>query len=263
MRHEQMLITPALAEQFLKANVVNRKHIRKTWVEALAKEMQQGTFTMTHQGIAFNTDGKLLDGQHRLSAVVKSGCSVMMDVAFDCVANTAMEWPVDRGKSRSVADTMQISATEAAIVDCILAIWRKNRMAFTTKDRHAVWELFRIHIATINGMCSTARKTLSQVAIRVPAMLRVLRHGEQPGRQYRALVLLDFSEMWPSVQSLTRQLTINQKKEAANSVMARAWIAFDPDRRNVSRIQINDPSTQLSEMREVLAEVGLKDALGE
>ena len=263
MRHQEMAITPALAEQFLKMNVVNRKHVRLTWVDTLASEMKQGSFRMTHQGIAFNTKGELLDGQHRLLAIIKSGCTVMMDVAFDCPAETAMEWPVDRGAMRSVGDAMGISPTEASLMDAILALWKRSRSKFTTQERRATWDLFRVHFATIQEMCNTSRKTVSQVAIKVPVLLRILQHGESPGLQYRAFVLMDFPAMWPSVQALTRQLTVAQikRKEPASVMMARAWIAFDPAKKNVSRIQINDHSTQMSEMRDVLASTGLGVAL--
>lgn len=263
MRYVKMTITPEMAEQFLKRNLVNRKHIRLSWVQALAAEMRQGTFRLTHQGIAFNTKGDLIDGQHRLHAIIESGCTVEMYVAFDCPADTAMEWPVDRGAMRSVADTMGIHPQEAALVDAILALWKRSRSKFTTLERRATWDLFRIHFATIQEMCNTSRKTISQVAVKVPVLLRIIQHGNDPGLQYRALVLMDFPEMWPSIQALTRQLTVSElkKKEPVSALMARVWIAFDPSKKNISRIQVNDPVIQITEMRDLLASIGLGAAL--
>ena len=37
----------------------------------------------THQGIAIAPDGTVLDGQHRLFAVQRSGCTVPMNVSYD------------------------------------------------------------------------------------------------------------------------------------------------------------------------------------
>lgn len=73
-------ITPAKAEAYLKHNTSNRR-IRPRKVERYTKVIREGRFQTTHQGIAFNCDGTLLDGQHRLSAIVAAGKAVRMWVA--------------------------------------------------------------------------------------------------------------------------------------------------------------------------------------
>lgn len=73
------LITPELATEYLSHNCTNRA-LRGKDVDTLARDMINGKFVLTHQGIAFDSAGNLLDGQHRLSAVVKAGVSVYMRV---------------------------------------------------------------------------------------------------------------------------------------------------------------------------------------
>lgn len=73
------LITPELAAEYLSRNCTNRA-LRGKDVDALARDMINGKFVLTHQGIALDSAGNLLDGQHRLSAVVKAGVSVYMRV---------------------------------------------------------------------------------------------------------------------------------------------------------------------------------------
>jgi hypothetical protein len=96
MRLETILLTPDLAEMFLKNNSANRK-LRVTHVDMFVRELQAGTFRTTHQGVAISKSGKLLDGQHRLSAIVKAGIPATMVVAWDCDVETAIDWPVDFG----------------------------------------------------------------------------------------------------------------------------------------------------------------------
>lgn len=70
-----VLITPEMAEEFLKHNTRNR-NIRLPYVEELATYMRQGKWDVTHQGIGFYEDGTLFDGQHRLHAIIKAGVPV-------------------------------------------------------------------------------------------------------------------------------------------------------------------------------------------
>ena len=51
------------------------------WVNHLATLIKNGEFTLTHQGIAFDEDGNLIDGQHRLHAIIKAGIAVKMEVS--------------------------------------------------------------------------------------------------------------------------------------------------------------------------------------
>ncbi len=73
-------ITAKQAEKYLQFNTNNRP-LRKSLVSQYAKDMASGNWRLTHQGVAFNCDGTLLDGQHRLAAIVQSGVTVQMLVA--------------------------------------------------------------------------------------------------------------------------------------------------------------------------------------
>ncbi len=75
-------MTPDLAIAFLECNTHNRKVI-DAHAERLARDMKAGRWQLTHQGIAFSTNRVLLDGQHRLWAVVISGVTVPMRVFFN------------------------------------------------------------------------------------------------------------------------------------------------------------------------------------
>ena len=74
-----MLVTPALAAEWLKSNTRNRR-IDATAVSNLASVIRGGGWRTTHQGIAFGADGALYDGQHRLSAIVEAGVGVHVEV---------------------------------------------------------------------------------------------------------------------------------------------------------------------------------------
>ena len=64
--NEVVDITPSLAASWLDKNEHNRP-VNWNYVAQLARDMKTGRFTCTHQGIAFDTQGHLIDGQHRAS----------------------------------------------------------------------------------------------------------------------------------------------------------------------------------------------------
>jgi len=81
-------VTPEIAAAWLtECNTHNRRLI-DAHVEALAGEMKDGRWRLTHQGIAFSTNRVLLDGQHRLWAIVISEVTVPMRVFFNEPANS-------------------------------------------------------------------------------------------------------------------------------------------------------------------------------
>lgn len=98
-------VTPAVAQEWLKLNKNNRR-ISQSVIDAYASDMRAGAWRLTHQGIAFAADGTLIDGQHRLHAIVKAGFPVMMSVTRGL--STAAQEVVDAQKPRSVADQLSL-----------------------------------------------------------------------------------------------------------------------------------------------------------
>lgn len=77
MNCELVDITPEIARSYLNHNGHNRP-IRKFWVRELALRMKEGSFETRRDGLLIDENGNLLNGQHRLSAVIESGSTVKM-----------------------------------------------------------------------------------------------------------------------------------------------------------------------------------------
>lgn len=107
-----MDVTPEVAKRWLEVNFRNRRLDRDT-VTAYARDMMNGVWVPTHQGVAFNDRDELIDGQHRLQAIVECGRTVCMMVTFglpSIIAGKEMTTmdAVDRGRTRTVADQLRI-----------------------------------------------------------------------------------------------------------------------------------------------------------
>jgi len=107
MKIEITEVTPTLAAQWLSTNHSNNRKKSKRLIAQYARDMIAGKWDVTGEAIKFDTTGRLIDGQHRLSAVVEAHKNVRMAVI------TGLEPKVihvlDTGKSRTGADALTIT----------------------------------------------------------------------------------------------------------------------------------------------------------
>jgi hypothetical protein len=92
-------------------------------VRSFAEAMRRGEWLVTHQGIAFDVNGVLVDGQHRLAAVIEADQPVEMTV-FTEVPEGAFD-VLDTGKRRTAADVLAIEGEKEQLIR-ILAAWRPD-----------------------------------------------------------------------------------------------------------------------------------------
>lgn len=104
MKAEVKTVTPEMAKEYLKLNTSNRT-LRTSKVRAYARDMLNGTWQLTGQGITISKDGVLLDGQHRLEAIVLANKPIDMLVVTEA-DNTYM---YDCGLKRSYGDHLKIA----------------------------------------------------------------------------------------------------------------------------------------------------------
>jgi hypothetical protein len=116
-----MEVAPELAAQWLEGNTHNRP-LRQPLVDRLARDIKAGQWRLTHQGIAFDTDGVLIDGQHRLWAIVLAVMPVQLRVFFNEPIDNMKA--VDTGLARSNYDVLHLSGEAGEITVNHLATLR-------------------------------------------------------------------------------------------------------------------------------------------
>ena len=80
-------VTPELAARWLEHNTRNRK-LRQSVVNRYAADMKAGRWMVTGDAIAFDRNGAIINGQHRLWAVLEANITVQMLVVFDLEPDT-------------------------------------------------------------------------------------------------------------------------------------------------------------------------------
>jgi hypothetical protein len=114
-------VTPEMAAKWLEGNTHNRP-LNEAAIDRLVRDMQSGRWRLTHQGIAFDENDILIDGQHRLWAVVISNVTVPMRVFFN--ESAASMAAVDTGHIRSNLDVMHLTGDAGKVTSMHLAALR-------------------------------------------------------------------------------------------------------------------------------------------
>lgn len=105
-------ITPAMALELLRLNTANRGFSQAT-VNFYSKQMENGEWKTTSQGIAISSDNRIIDGQHRLMAIVKTKLPQTMLVTRGLDYNEVFA-VYDTGKNRTAGDVLQIRGVKQA-----------------------------------------------------------------------------------------------------------------------------------------------------
>lgn len=135
-QHKFETITPELAEAYLGKNTDNR-NVRKGNVSKLARDIKNGNYLITGDSIRFDWNGVLVDGQHRLLAIIASGQPVVTLVVRNL--NPRVRDVIDAGAKRSAADALgfnEVSANATTIAAAIrLIIGFQRGVVVTTASR--------------------------------------------------------------------------------------------------------------------------------
>lgn len=251
-------ITPPLARDWLKRNTGNRP-VRPSKVDALKAAFQRGEYQQTHQGIAFSTNGVLLDGQHRLLAVSLMPDSFAVDMlvtrglppeAFDVIDTLSTP--------RSAADVLKISQGCASVARFIVVklIDAARGSAVTPSYLRPFAQAIEASYADLMDYCPTVSKTWSAASIRAAAILRMLGGGDRDYvlLSYHALNHADYDAMSPIIKALNRQQARGTVNSQSLDIFVRAFRAFDYRKQNTATIQITDQSHLLSEARDIVSQ---------
>lgn len=245
-----MDITPAQAAEFLKLNSSNRP-LRLSWVKKLTAIIERGEWMLTHQGIAITSDNRLLDGQHRLKAIVASGKTVPMNVSFDC--DPASFTVIDGGVKRTISDQL---ATPPVMVAVARNLWNlPHRTESKTPTSAQVAEVLSWSRDVIDEVMSTAkaRNKRTSASVQTPLVVHLMAGRPEVMPAFVAFRDLDFDSMPASIKSLTRQVMEGTSSVRNNQwdLMARVWRAFDPSNWSNNKVQIKDVNAACNEMLRV------------
>jgi hypothetical protein len=107
----RVLITPVMANEMLGKNADNQRKVNKARVEKYAIEMRNGMWLYNGESIIVTENGRLIDGQHRLLAVLESNVSIEVSLVDDVPDDQdgVDTFLTINSENRSNADALHIS----------------------------------------------------------------------------------------------------------------------------------------------------------
>lgn len=99
-------VDPTTASAWLQHNTHNRS-MREDAVSALARDMAAGRWQYTGESVKFSTSGRLLDGQHRLAAIVQAKVAVPI-LVVPGLPDEAQD-VMDTGAKRTASDVLDLA----------------------------------------------------------------------------------------------------------------------------------------------------------
>ena len=134
-------ITPELAKDILENHNNLNRNRNKEHVKSLLNNMKQGTWRFNGDTIRFDKDGQLIDGQHRLAALVEFGKPLTMIVVkgFDKETMKTIDQEI---KPRNLADLFKMNGVKdavnaASIINRFFAINETNSFVSTNRTSRA------------------------------------------------------------------------------------------------------------------------------
>jgi hypothetical protein len=103
IKTEITTVTPQIADAWMSQNKGNRKISRDT-VKAYARDMASAKWLLNGDAIRFDTDGTLIDGQHRLLACIESDSNFQTIVVYNLAYESRNT--VDANRRRTAADIL-------------------------------------------------------------------------------------------------------------------------------------------------------------
>ena len=158
------IIAPDMAEAWLGKNIGNR-NIRSAKVATIARDITAGDFAITGEAIKFDWNGRLIDGQHRLHAVMVAGRPITSLVVRGLAPG--VQAVLDVGAKRSAADALRMRGSAsnnmilAASIRQLLA-WERGQLVSAASNvpeptHSEVMEWYKAHADDIESCGAAAR----------------------------------------------------------------------------------------------------------
>lgn len=119
-------VTPQLASRWLSRNTHNRK-IRENTVMRYTSDMAAGRWKYAADPIRFDINGMLIDGQHRLSAIMRQPEGFSLPMLVVSGLEPGSQEVMDQGSRRTAGDQLELrdvkNANQIAAIARLAVIW--------------------------------------------------------------------------------------------------------------------------------------------
>jgi len=131
-----VVVSPHLASRWLERNRRNRR-VREDRVTRYAEQIEDGEWMLSPDAIAFDYNGSLINGQHRLKAIIEANEPAPFIVAIGLEPDAFKI--SDVGVKRTGGDILRIEGfknpEELAAATRLMVLWSQDRSTRPTRTR--------------------------------------------------------------------------------------------------------------------------------
>lgn len=273
MNFSTEVITPEKAMQYLKTSQGNRP-ISPVYVKSYADTMKNGGWLQNGMCIIFDNEGHLIDGNHRLHAVIQAGIPVTFDICRGASKDAFVTY--DCGRHRTLGQILAMQGVKhynmvGSIVSAYTMLKARGRLCGNTASGKHVGqghdtnaERYNQYSEDAMGFCA-----VSLVIVRLQSRCRIIPASWSGGIYYylvhhlgykEAVVLRFFEELYTldtseieCVNNLRKRIIENTMKGSKLSpeylwaYIAKTWnfyitgkaprLSYDPDKEQIPYLQ--------------------------
>lgn len=104
---ETVLVSPAMASDWLESTKFHNRNVSERMVDKIARDIKNGKWRFDGSTLKFDTEGNLVDGQHRLWGVIRAQHSVLCLIVRNLEPQAINI--IDTNKARSNSDILHFN----------------------------------------------------------------------------------------------------------------------------------------------------------
>lgn len=239
---EVVNVTPDIARHLIETSNRENRKVKPNVVKRYARLMAEGDWRFSPETISISKTGRLLNGQHRMLAVIESGvtCRFLFATGFD----DEIFGVLDRGAVRTRADALKIDRKLSDTASLVCRLASSDPGSINDADVYrAAKSIEQVH-GDLLEFCNTSARCFSSVPFRLAAVCRVKAGADQDYvfDLYRNLVLSRTEVLPPIGHAVVRAVLTGRMFAAGGHVQptnaCAAWDIFNPTSAYKSKLTI-------------------------
>ena len=252
----ELTVTPEIAAELLARSAGNRR-LHQSHLAQLVDAMRRGQWRPRADPIKIDDRGRLVDGHHRLTAVIQSGATVSL-VVLEGVASDAVE-VLDCGRPRKLSYRLGAPQRVVAAIGAALTITYSGA-ATGAIDRHRalVESDLGAALQDLLDVAGSVKRYVTAAPVHLAAALRLIDPRVDPEyvrSTWRALATGDYAELSPVAFTLVKQVATGSINAVnTRDALARGLRVYDSRRANsaVIRLTAGDVEAAMDLVRQVV-----------
>ena len=159
-------VDPTLAKCFLEFNFADNRSFSQDYVNKLCAEMKAGRWGLSNDAITVDSEGRFLNAQHRMRAVIASETTQRFILLFG-VEKESAQW-LDIGKKRSMSQRITVSGVRMSEKECSVI-------------RNAMNDYSKTYVGTVQYSERKDDELVKEVYQKHHTVLRALKGHQQKG----------------------------------------------------------------------------------